>query len=305
MTIKELETKWNSIGYYSGGYILISEEHPLSFHIGYYNNEQKSFVILNTGKVDGLISSKAITAECIEIENESVFRFILNYASLDEIFVKLCWDLMESSKNSQNPVIQVRDQYCKWMRLLQKASDVILSSSQQKGLMGELFYFKESLEQREATEVINAWVGPEASDQDYNFVDCWVEVKAVSIAATDVQISSVQQLARNDTGYLVVYFIDKTTDAGARSISVPNLVQQIKEIIPSDYLQDIFECKLAQYGYLMRDEEKYLSTNFRCTECRTYRIIENFPKLVHENIPVAIVNAKYRLDLLMLEEWKI
>lgn len=305
MTIKELESKWNTINPYSGGYLLISGEHPLSFHIGYHSNDQKSFVVLNTGKVDGLKSSKAITAECIETDYQFILRFVLNYPSLDEIFVKLCWDLMESSKTSPNPVEQIRNQYSKWMRLLQKATDDILSSSQQKGLIGELLYLQESLNGLEPVEAINAWVGPEGSDQDFIFVHSWAEIKAVSIAATDVQISSLQQLSRKDTGYLVIYFMDKTTGTGAQTISLPKLIWQIEERLSTDFLHDSFQCKLAQYGYLRRDEEKYLSSHYRLAECRTYKVMEDFPKLMRANVPDAVVNTRYQLDLLMLEEWKV
>lgn len=305
MTIKELERKWNAIDPYSGGYLLISGEHPLSFHIGYHNNEQMSFVVLNTGKVEGLKSSKAITAECVETEHQFILRFVLNYPSLDEIFVKLCWDLMETSKASQNPVAQIRNQYIKWMRLLQKATDDILSPSQQKGLAGELLYLQETLNELDPVQGINAWVGPEGSDQDFNFSNSWAEIKAVSIAATDVQISSLQQLDQEITGHIVVYFMDKTTGIGPQTISLSTLIRQVEESLPTNLLQDSFRCKLAQYGYLKRDEEKYLFTHYRLAECRTYKVTEDFPKLVRANVPDAVVNTKYLLDLLILDKWRI
>lgn len=305
MTIKELENRWNTIDPYSGGYLLISGDHPLSFHIGYHSSEQKSFVVLNTGKIDGLKSSKAITAECVEADHQFILRFVLNYPSLDEIFTKLCWDLIESSKTNQNPVEQIRNQYSKWMRLLQKATDDILSSSQQKGLLGELLYLQESLNELEPADAIDAWVGPEGSDQDFIFIQSWAEIKAVSIAATDVQISSLQQLDREDIGHLIVYFMDKTTGAGAQTISLPKLITQIEEKLSEGSLRDTFQCKLTQYGYLSRDNEKYLSMNYRLAECRKYKVMEDFPKLMRTNVPNAVVNAKYHLDLLMLDEWKI
>ncbi len=305
MTIKELENRWNTIDPYSGGYLLISGDHPLFFHIGYHSSGQKSFVVLNTGSIDGLKSSKAITVECVESDQQFILRFVLNYPSLDEIFIKLCWDLMESSKINKNPVEQICNQYSKWMRLLQKASNDILSASQQKGLIGELLYLQELLNEIEPADAIAAWVGPEGSDQDFIFIQSWSEIKTISISATNVQISSLQQLDCKYIGYLIIYFMDKTTSRGLQTISLPKLITQIESKLSEVRLREIFQCKLTQYGYLSRDKEKYLSVNYRLAECRKYKVAENFPKLVRENILDAVVNAKYCLDLLMLDEWKI
>ncbi len=306
MTIKELENKWNTIDPYTNGYLLISGEHPLSFHIGYYGGEQKSFVVINTGKIDGIKSSKAITAECLNTGSHNfIFRFVLNYASLDEIFVKLCWDLIESSKSSQNPVKQIQNQYDKWMNLLQKATEDILPPSQQKGLIGELLFLQETLNILEPAQTINAWVGPDGNDQDFIFEHSWAEVKAVTIAATEVQISSLQQLDRLDAGYLIVYFLDKTTSIGTQTTSLPIVIQQIQEQLPNDFLRDCFHCKLTQYGYLFKDENKYLSIRYHLSECRKYKVIGDFPKLIRNNVSHAIVNAKYQLSLIAIEDSRV
>lgn len=95
-TINDLYEKWNSISPYTGGFLLVSDEHPLSFHIGYLSDSQKCFIVLNTGKLEKISSSKAINVENILLsDNSYALRFSLNYASLDEIFVKLCWDLIQ------------------------------------------------------------------------------------------------------------------------------------------------------------------------------------------------------------------
>lgn len=39
-TINDLYEKWNSISPYTGGFLLVSDEHPLSFHIGYLSDSQ-------------------------------------------------------------------------------------------------------------------------------------------------------------------------------------------------------------------------------------------------------------------------
>ena len=306
MTISELQEKWNSILPYTGGYLLVSGDHPLSFHIGYRSDEQKSFVVLNTGMLDHIVSSKAITAECIETaENTYALRFSLNYPSLDEIFIKLCWDLIDSSKNAEKPVQKILDQYSKWLRLLQQAGKGIMSSSLQKGLIGELLYFNDMLAVETTQQVLNAWVGPEGSDQDYIFDKYWAEVKAVSASANIVEISSLQQLDRSDLGFLEVFFLDKTTSKGAQTISLPEIIKGIREKITDAHELDEYNCKLTKYGYCDKDAEKYQESRYRYAEKRCYRVDGLFPRLTRANIPVSVVSAQYGLSLSAIEANKV
>ena len=101
MTLNDLQKKWNETSPFSGGFLQISEEHPLSVHVG-YENDLRCFVILDTGRIDNIDSSKAIDAVCIKLSAEKYgLKFLLKYPSLDELFIKLCWDLMECSKDIQ------------------------------------------------------------------------------------------------------------------------------------------------------------------------------------------------------------
>ena len=192
ITIKELYEKWNKISPLTGGFLLVSGEHPLSFHIGYVNGEDKCFIVLNSGMVNQVPSSQAISVECIQTsKNEYSLKFVLNYPSLEELFIKLCWDLIEASQVSSHPIEKIISQYKSWMKLLKQASTQLLSSSQQKGLIGELLYLDEKINEIGEFSTIKSWVGPEGSDQDFLFENSWSEIKSTSIASDSVSISSV------------------------------------------------------------------------------------------------------------------
>lgn len=219
-TINDLYEKWNSISPYTGGFLLVSDEHPLSFHIGYLSDSQKCFIVLNTGKLEKISSSKAINVENILLsDNSYALRFSLNYASLDEIFVKLCWDLMSASKDDQKPIEKIVAQYKKWLRLLQQIGNGLLPPHSQKGLIGELLYLADLIERHGEKKALGEWVGPEGADQDFNFEDGWAEIKTTIIAGTSVQVSSLQQFDRSDEGTLIVYFLDKTSSTGTTTIT--------------------------------------------------------------------------------------
>lgn len=301
ISIKELHNKWNNISPFAGGFLLVSGDHPLSFHIGYANGESKCFMVLNTGKVDGIPSSKAIFAECVQTTTgEYALRFTLNYSSLDELFIKLCWDLIDASKVSTNPVEKIVSQYKNWMRLLQQANVGLLSSASQKGLIGELLYLEEQIKKVGEAVALKAWVGPEGSDQDFIFEKTWSEIKATSIGSDAVTISSIQQLDCLDDGHLIVYFMDKTSAKGQSTISLPEMTARVKAMLSVQY-HDEFSCKLAKNGYFDKDAEHYKSYRYRLAEKRTYIVGSAFPRLIRNNIPAEIANARYELSLTAID----
>jgi len=306
LTINELQEKWNSILPYTSGYLFASDDHPLSFHVGYQNGRQKSFVVLNTGMLDHVVSSKAIAAECIQTEGQTyALRFLLNYQSLDELFVKLCWDLMDASRYDKHPVLKIIDQYNKWLKLLQQAGNGIMSSSRQKGLLGELLYFRDMLKTDTTENVLNAWIGPVGSDQDFVFPAYWAEVKAVSISADEAEISSLQQLDRTDVGFLIVFFLDKSTSKGAQTLSLPEVITSLKTRFASVRESDEFSCKLAQYGYYDKDAAKYSETRYRFAEKRVYQVDDSFPRMTSSSVSSAVVSAHYGLSIAAIENNRV
>ena len=246
-TINDLYEKWNSISPYTGGFLLVSDEHPLSFHIGYLSDSQKCFIVLNTGKLEKISSSKAINVENILLsDNSYALRFSLNYASLDEIFVKLCWDLMSASKDDQKPIEKIVAQYKKWLRLLQQIGNGLLPPHSQKGLIGELLYLADLIERHGENKALSEWVGPEGADQDFNFEDGWAEIKTTIIAGTSVQVSSLQQFDRSDEGTLIVYFLDKTSSTGTTTMSLNEAVELVSSKVTMQSNKDFLELKLAR-----------------------------------------------------------
>lgn len=305
LTIEDLYKKWNSISPYVDGFLLASDDHPLSFHIGYSTGSQKCFIVLNTGKLEKISSSKAINVENILLnDNSFALRFSLNYPSLDEIFVKLCWDLMSASKDDHNPIEKIVAQYKKWLKLLQQIGNGLLPTHSQKGLIGELLYLADLIDRKGEKKAINEWVGPEGADQDFNFDDGWAEVKTTNIAGNSVLISSLQQFDRLDEGTLIVYFLDKTSSTGTSTISLNKAVELVASKVLSKPNRDILELKLAKCGYQSKNADEYSSYRFKLSEMRMYHVAPDFPRLIKDNVSPAVIEAQYRIDLPSIESFR-
>ena len=304
-TINDLYEKWNSISPYTGGFLLVSDEHPLSFHIGYLSDSQKCLIVLNTGKLEKISSSKAINVENILLsDNSYALRFTLNYPSLDEIFVKLCWDLMSASKDDPKPIEKIVAQYKKWLRLLQQIGNGLLPLHSQKGLIGELLYLADLINRHGETKALGEWGGPEGADQDFNFEDGWAEVKTTIIAGTSVQVSSLQQFDRSDEGTLIVYFLDKISSTGTTTISLNEAIKLVATKLLTQSNKDLFELKLAKCGYQSKNADEYSSYRFKLSEKRMYCVSSDFPRLTKDNVPPAVIEAQYRIDLPSIETFR-
>ena len=129
---------------------------------------------------------------------------------------------------------------------------MLLSENAQKGLIAELAFLAEAIEQgMNPADALAGWVGPESADQDFVYTDGWHEIKATGASSTMVTISSVEQLDSIVPGELVVYRIDKCAPA---QIGAATLYQTIHDIIAKlaaspNSIND-FIMKLASVGYI-------------------------------------------------------
>lgn len=305
ISFPDLQAKWNSIGNSGENYLLISGDHPLSFHIGYNKLKQKSFVIYNTGVINEPPTSKSISAVCIKSElGIYSLQISLQYPALSDVFMLLCWDLMDNSAIADTAMNSLLSRYAKWQKLLQKSSSNLLPAFQIKGLIGELLYLSKCIDELGAECAILGWLGPEGADQDFVFANNWVEVKTTTIASNEVSISSLQQLDRSEFGFLAVYFMDKSSINDSTAISLLSITQDVEDKIKSQKLKDKFWCKLAQRGCFKYQIDRYEEPKYRISEDRLYKVDANFPKLTRKNVPVEILSTQYSISLASIEKYR-
>lgn len=297
-TIEELKSSWESIHPAINRYILIETEHPLEFHIGFSSDGQMCFIVNDTGMIDYLKSSKAISIQCGRYIGDAYsLRFTLMQRKMEDLFIKLCWNLIDASQGESTDAVQrLTQEYINWQRLLQALGSQGLSTAQQKGLMAELLYLSEMITTVGPDEALASWVGPEASDQDFIFKNSWAEVKATSISSDKVSISSLQQLDRYDDGKLIVFRMDKTTARGANCITLMEVIDHINAQLQNQHQRDIFECKLIKCGLLSGDYYRH-SDRFNITNETEYYVSSDFPRLTPSTAPASIVEAKYSISL--------
>lgn len=298
MTFKEFKEKWEAMPVYGHAFLLIDSAHHIDINIGYEELNQKTLLIQKSGQVPELPSSKSIAASNYQFADGSwVLSFRLIQRDNEEVFLRFCWDMIESSREvSENIIDFIVARYLKWQRLMEYKRPHVLPSARQKGLLGELIFLTECTKTMGLQKAIDSWCGPEGADQDFIYDGTWTEVKATSKASTTISISSLEQLDIDIDGSLMVYRLDKTTSSDNNGFTLADQVQNTSALFAGNLkCQELFKLRLFQYGY--KDLPEYGKQKYRFCGAEEYLVDGTFPRLTKRNIAYQIRSAKYSIDL--------
>ncbi|NLV23059.1 MAG: PD-(D/E)XK motif protein [Syntrophomonadaceae bacterium] len=244
------------------------------------------------------LHSKPIAASNYQFADGTwVLSFRLVQSDYEEVFLRFCWDIIESSRDiTENIVDFIVQRYLKWQRLMEYKRPDILPAARQKGLLGELMFLTECTKTMGLQKALESWCGPEGADQDFIYDNTWTEVKAVAMASVTISISSLEQLDTDMEGSLKLYRIDKTTDTDANGFTLADIVQNTRVLFSGNLkCRELFDLRLFQYGY--KDMSEYGKQKYRFCGAEEYCVDGTFPKLTRNNIAYQINSARYAIDL--------
>ena len=309
MSSKEnvLREKWNLINYYSGGALKLSVNHPLEWYVRYASSEHKSIVIVSQKAIKKIESSKCIDVSCNQRKDgKYAIAFTLMDRKQEDVFITMAGDIIEYSNvdTDDGALLKVLRRYNAWLKLLDHKSNTILEINTQKGLIGELLFLKEKIEAGMLpSEALAGWVGPEGADQDFVYAECWHEIKATGASSTEISISSVEQLDRDDEGELVIYRIDKCAPDQPQSLTLYGLVHAVIDLVSRHGENpDELVLKLGFAGYI--DMEEYDKQHFNMSSKQIYSVTDVFPRIRRKDIPAEITNMEYRIDIPSIKSWE-
>ena len=302
-TCKELENRWNSC---HGGQILVDHTHPLKMYLSVNEKSNKELLVPISTPVRSFHSTEAIGINNYRHGNAFLFSIELKTEKLEKEFICLCFDLIESSRKhtSENESrTTFLDTFKKWYSLLATAASNRLSIQEIRGLMGELKYIIDEIENGvEESKLINAWTTHKDACRDFIFDNCWDEVKTITTTSDFITISSLEQLEHDSNGRLIVYRLDKDETGSSASYTLNSLVEELKKKLSIELETELCR-KLLIKGYVF--DEIYNSFMFLFTQKNLYTVNESFPRISRSSIPRAVSAAKYELQIKQLEEWRI
>lgn len=298
---ENLRGQWENTLKIERGYTFVDTS-PLECHIGYDEELRRTLLILCKRKMKIPSSSKTVE---INQSKRKDGRFNLSLSLLSEnetaVFIEMCRDLLSFAEGAQDESDALKNfwqRYKHWQNLFAAAKDDLLSDERQRGLIGELLFLREQITNgRPLKEAVAGWLGSLKEHQDFSYGKMWFEIKTVTEQAEKVRIPSLEQLSLGTPGELVVYRLGKTSNGFTLNSLVKNL-SELLEKNPSAAQR--FEVLLFQTGYVEREE--YDEQSYRLAENMRFVVDEKFPRLTKDNLPPAIVEASYTLNLRELEE---
>ena len=268
-------------------YIQNSIEHSAALMIALKNGQELN---LNMDLIGFNIETKVvpnidINQKCIVISNND-----RNQLNIFKAFSASLYEKLEDSKDFDDVkenIIDVIDEYKNYFNGNKKT----LSSIEQQGLIGELKYILEEINNNNC-EVIRYWEGIYKNKHDFVFENNAVEIKTTkNQSRLDIRISNENQLLsmNNEQLELVVYRLEKV-EAGK---SIYDLSNEIFSKISNKY-KSIMMSKLMKAG-MDPFEEKY--EKFRFIEKYNFKVNGDFPKLDKSILNDRIFDVKYALNL--------
>lgn len=259
------------------------------------------------------INIRDLSIDVLDFPSDSLRAIVIILENLQnqDIFNSLCLDLVDhvSSQTKDYETFQlVCSRLKKWQAFLAGRSRHTLSQEEIQGLYAELSFIADKLQEDSASEnfIIDSWMGPDSAQQDFILNDTAVEIKSIKGSDRDrIRISSEYQLTTYlDHLYLVVYFlsINHAQDSQTGE-NLNEIVKRILNQIVTNKVKDLFEEKLAAAGYIHLAE--YNSPRFQSKGVHYYQVVDSFPRITQNSLPVGIKQVSYDIELSSIARFRV
>lgn len=223
-----------------------------------------------------------------------------------DLFYSLCETLIHELSKVSDPLVGLTvalSQIKRWKAFLAGKKGRVLSAEEVRGLFSELCFLQEVLDHMDnELDALDAWQGPETSHQDFIFSDTAVEVKSLSgRERKTLKISSEDQLeALSNKLFLKVLRLINMPESKS-SMSLNELVKAVEKTLTEAEAIDMFENKLAKVGYV--DILIYDKPKFVVAEEQTYKVENDFPKIIRSDLNSALIRVGYEIKLEFLADY--
>jgi len=299
------EIRWRQMAVHpeSPAFQRVDESHPLDFYLGKETSGEWTLLLITDERPKSTRQYRAIHVICRErTDGRWALLFRLMIPELEKLFSLLCEDLVESSRNTDDPRLAatlVLQRFGRWQRLLERSQLGLLDEEAIRGLIGELLFLeKQVIPSKGIRDAVNGWVGPSGAERDFRFAEQEYEIKAIRTDANGILISSAEQLdlPSKQLDLFVVVLDETEPESHSEAFTPIELVNRLKESMDADNIAlEAFESKLMDVGFVARDEYSERAYVFR--RFRKFRIAEGFPAIRRSQLPTGIGKVIWELKI--------
>ena len=213
-----------------------------------------------------------------------------------DLFAQVCSDLLRSvarsgAATSDIVLRELAERLAAWRSFLRDQVGM-LQRHEVVGIAGELVVLEHLLEHQ--TDGLGAWRSPDDGLFDFERFGKALEVKTTLGAGNRLRISSLDQL--DDVGLSELALVHVRLAEDPQGDGVVSLARRIDVLLASDRLRRNFQNALLRRG-LPPDADESLPPFFRLIGLDFFRVSPGFPRLLRRDVPAAVVEASYDLEL--------
>jgi len=261
---------------------------------------------LSAAKITELPTSKGFDVKKVRLEEDEtgkiIIQVILNDKKYSDIFSRLIQDIVDSVEKIQQENKAVLDlvmRLQRWQFFLARNNPEGLSSEEQQGLFGELWFLKNFLfTHLNYKKAVTSWKGPTSTVQDFYFTGCVVEVKTTTTKAHQkLFISNEKQLDNDGIDALVLLHLplEERPESGE---TLSELIVSIRDILANTPEElEIFESMLFQSGYLDLHSENYNNKGYIVKNPNFYIVRDDFPRIIEKDLRNGVGDIRYSISV--------
>jgi hypothetical protein len=248
-----------------------------------------------------VVSVKGLDVD-LRLEDQGHQKLVLALArNVDhDLFKGLCNTLASSlvkATDSVNALSISLMHIRRWKTFLAGKSQ-LLPCSDIQGLFAELVFLQELINRKMSSlAAVEAWLGSERTQQDFIYNNTAIEIK--SLAGTErscIKISSEDQLeSLKDRLFLRVYYLNTSNADAIGAMSLNDIVTSVYGKLDDVSAVESFERKLIARGYAPLPE--YDEPRFVVSNVRSYKVVNDFPRLIRSRVPIGIAKITYEIRL--------
>ena len=251
---------------------------------------------------------KGVQIEVFDLKESKELNIYLIDSELKDIFSLFIENIIEKiiDLSTENEAItKTSNVIQKWKKLFDKINNQGLTIEQQKGLLGELLFINDLIDNNLNLDyVLNCWTGPDFEDKDFTFGATCFEIKFTTSKIPRIKITNERQL---DTTNIDKLFLNCFTceSLKEKGVSLNSVVDTIREKINQNTATlKYFNERLESADYLEEHTENY-NAQYGVKTRSVYEVGDSFPKLTNSNLPSGVYDTSYFIENSAIEVFKV
>jgi hypothetical protein len=235
-------------------------------------------------------------------DNQQLLVLSLEESSWRDMFAKVCVDAISASaEGTPTQALALFLARLEAWRLFLKDVRRSLGTQEIVGLMGELNVLIQIL--RMAPHALTAWRSPDDGLHDFELHGHALEVKASIGPGHRLKISRLDQLDHSGLARLDLIRVQMAEDP--EGFTLGDLIDEVRSLLPDNGVRRTLDNALLRRGLSPHDASAREILRASVQSLNGWCVDGQFPRLIRKDIPSAITEAEYILDVRGLTSWSV